>query len=416
MMDLERNGRTRVVVTGLGAIAPRSGNFHELWDNLKNGRSGIRRITRFDPKAIGVKVAGEVDYDLKPHLDPKEGRRMARASQLAQVATQQAMQDAGLTGADLEPIAERVGIIAGTTLGGLEVNMHEVLPFPAIRVRPTSLMNSLPNMPAYYMASLTNAEGPSSTLSTACASGAQVVGEGAEWIQYGRADIVFAAGVEGLIEENLVAGLEAMAVMAPGFEDDPTRASRPFDANRKGLVLSEGTAVVVLESLERARKRGARIYAEVLGYGFSTDNSSPAIPRPDGKPARLAMEMALKDAHLSPEVIEYINPHGPGTKGDAVETLAIKHVFGERAYNIPVSSTKSMMGHSMGASGALEAVASILTIFDGVIHPTINYETPDPECDLDYVPNVAREAKVRYAMSNNYGLGGQNATLVFGAF
>jgi 3-oxoacyl-(acyl-carrier-protein) synthase len=337
---------------------------------------------------------------------------MSRDSQMAQVATQDAMKDAGLSREDLEPISDRVGVIMGTTLGGYELGIRQVMPFPEQRIGPFSLLHSLPNLPSYFVAKEAGAEGPSLTISDACASGTQSIGEAAGFIRRGMADVVLAGGVEALIEECLIAGLESMGVMALGFEDNPTAACKPFDANRSGLVYSESAAVLVVESLAHARARGARIYAEVVGYGVATDISSPAIPNPTAKPGRVAMQAALRDAKLNPDQIGYINPHGPGTKGDAAETLAIKQVFGERAYEVPISSTKSMVGHPMGATGAIETTVCALTIHRGVIHPTINYETPDPECDLDYVPNVAREAKVEAAMCNNNGLGGQNATVI----
>jgi 3-oxoacyl-(acyl-carrier-protein) synthase len=226
---------------------------------------------------------------------------------------------------------------------------------------------------------------------------------------------MFAGGVEALMQEYLFAGLESMGVMAAGYEDNPEEACRPFDLDRRGLVYSEGVAVLILESLVHAKARGARIYCEILGYATSTDNASSAIPDPTAKPAIRAMQWALDSAHVAPERVDYVNPHGPGTKGDAVETLAIKKVLGEHAYNIPISSTKSMIGHSMGAAGAVETAVCAMTICDGVIHPTINLRTPDPECDLDYVPNQAREHKVRIAVKNSFGLGGQNASLVLGA-
>jgi len=414
-MDLERNGMPRVVITGLSAITALGGTAQETWEKLKAGVSGIRRITSIDTSCLGVKVAGEIEYDLAARLEPKEMRRMSRDSQLAVVTARDALADAGLSNSYLETIPERVGVSIGTTLGGYEIGIKQVMPFPQTRIGPFALLNSLPNLPGYYISREMHAEGPSLTISTACASSTQSIGEGAGMIKRGLADVVFAGGVEGLVQECLIAGLEAMGVMATGYENNPTEASRPFDADRRGLVFSEGVAIMVLESLKHALARGARIYAEVLGYAASTDISSPAIPDSTGKPARQAMSWALADAHLPPDVVDYINPHGPGTKGDATETLAIKQVFCERAYKIPVSSTKSMLGHPMGGAGAVEAMVCTMTIADGVIHPTINYQTPDPECDLDYVPNQAREAKVRVAMSNSFGLGGQNATVLLGA-
>lgn len=402
----------RPVITGIGTITPLGNNTQTMWDNLLAGCSGIQRITAFDTKNIGVKVGGQIAFNPTDHLEPKEARRMARDSQLAQVAARQAMRDANLTKADLASAPERVGVVMGTSLGGYELTIHQIVPFPQKRIGPFALINALPNLPGFYVAREVGAEGPSLTISTACASGTQSIGEAAGFIRRGIADVVLAGGVEAILEEQLLAGLEAMGVMALGFEDQPTEACRPFDLHRHGLVYSEGVGVLVIESRAHALARSARIYAEIIGYGLTTDITSPAIPDASAKPGRVAMQMALRDADLPIDAIDYINPHGPGTKGDATETLAIKQVFGERAYQIPISSTKSMMGHSMAATGAIEMAVCALSIVNGVIHPTINYQTPDPECDLDYVPNQARRAEVNVAMCNNNGLGGQNTTVI----
>jgi 3-oxoacyl-[acyl-carrier-protein] synthase II len=412
IMAINYSDDQRPVITGIGMITPAGTNTQMTWENLVAGCSGIQRIMTFDPKNIGVKVAGQISFNPADHLEPKEARRMSRDSQLAQVAARQAMQDAHLTREDLAPIAERVGTVMGTTLGGYEIGLQQIMPFPEKRIGPFALLNSLPNLPGYYIAREVGAEGPSLTISNACVSGTQAIGEAAGLIRNGMAEVVLAGGVEALMLESLFAGLEAMGVMALGFEDNPTEASKPFDANRSGLVYSEAVAVLVIETLAHAQARGAHIYAEVVGYGASTDITSPAIPDPSAKPGRIAMQMALRNANMTPQEVEYINPHGPGTKGDAVETLAIKQVFGEHAYNIPISSTKSMLGHPMGATGAVETAVCALTIDRGVIHPTINYRTPDPECDLDYVPNQARQADISVAMCNNNALGGHNATVI----
>jgi beta-ketoacyl-acyl-carrier-protein synthase II len=412
-MDVERNGRPRAVVTGIGAITPLGNTAATFWAQLKAGKSGIRQITAFDTRNIGVKIAGEVDFTPTTHLDSKDARRMSRDSQFALVAAREAAADAGLTPGQVDP--ERIGVAMGTTLGGYELNLRQITKFPETRLGPFVLLNSLPNLPGYYIAREFCAQGPSLTITTACASGAQAIGEAAHMIWRGEAEVVFAGGVEALIEEGLLAGLEAMGVMALGHADDPTTACRPFELHRSGLVYAEGAAILVIESLAHAEARGAHIYGEVLGYGLSTDYANPAIPDPTAKPAVLAMQRALTNARVSLDTVDYINPHGPGTKGDVVESRAIKQVFGDRAYHIPISSTKSMVGHCMGAAGAIEAAATVLSVADGVVHPTINYETPDPECDLDYVPNTARETTVRVALCNNFGLGGQNASLVLGA-
>src|SRR5258708_5152489 len=328
-MEGYRNGRPRVVVTGLGSLSGVGSNVPEMWDRLVAGRSGIRKITQFDPKCIGVKVAGEVDFSPAGQIDPKEARRMSRDSQFAVVATREAMKDAGLTGDYLATMADDVGVVLGTTLGGYEIGINHITRFPDVRMNPFALLNSLPNLSGYYVSKEVHGEGPSLTISTACASGTQSIGEGANWIFNNQAEIVFAGGVEGLIQECLLAGLEAMGVMALGYEDNPTAACRPFDLNRKGLVFSEGVAIVVLESLAHAKARGAHIYAEVLGSGVTTDITSAAIPDPTAKPARLAMVRALKNSRISADKVGYINPHGPGTNGDALETLAIKQILGE---------------------------------------------------------------------------------------
>jgi 3-oxoacyl-(acyl-carrier-protein) synthase len=411
-MAINCSDERRPVITGIGMITPVGPNTQITWENLVAGCSGIQRIMAFDPKNIGVKVAGQIAFNPADHLESKEARRMSRDSQLAQVAARQAMQDARLSKEELAPIAERVGTVIGTTLGGYELGIHQIMPFPEKRIGPFALLNSLPNLPGYYIAREVGAEGPSLTISNACVSGTQAVGEAAGFIRNGIADVVLTGGVEALIEESLVAGLESMGVMALGFEDNPSEASKPFDANRTGLVYSEAVAVLVIESLAHAKARGAHIYAEIVGYGTSTDISSPAIPDPSGKPGRIAMQIALRDAEMRPEEVDYINPHGAGTKGDAIETLSIKQVFGEYAYSIPISSTKSMLGHPMGAAGTVETAVCALTIDRGVIHPTINYRVPDPECDLDYVPNRARPADVSVAMCNNNALGGHHATVI----
>jgi len=411
-MAVEYPDELRAVITGIGTITPLGTNTQMMWDNLLAGCSGIQRITAFDTSNIGVKVAGQIVFNPADHLEPKEARRMARDSQLAQVAARQAMRDAGLTKADLAPIAERVGVVMGTSLGGYELTIHQIVPFPQKRIGPFTLINALPNLPGFYVAREAGAEGPSLTVSTACASGTQSIGEAAGLIRRGMADVVLAGGVEAVLEEQLMAGLEAMGVMALGCEDNPAEACKPFDLHRHGLVYSEGVGVLLIESRAHALARGARVYAEIVGYGMTTDITSPAIPDASAKPGRVAMQKAIRDANMPLEAIDYINPHGPGTKGDATETLAIKQVFGERAYQIPISSTKSMLGHSMAATGAVETAVCALSIVHGMIHPTINYQTPDPECDLDYVPNHARRAEVNVAMCNNNGLGGQNATVI----
>jgi len=409
------NGRTRVVITGLGAISPLGLTLHELWDGLLNARSGISRITQFDASGLPCQIAGEVKgFEPKNYMDAKDARRMARCSQLAVAATREAVADAGFAGGFADP--ERVGVLLGTAIGGLD-RLDEgstVLRKQGhARVSPFSVPESVPNMPSHHVSKAFRALGPLNTCVTACASGTQSVGEAAEVIRRGVADVMITGGVEGAIGDLTIAGFAAMRAMPVNYNDDPGRASRPFDKNREGFVFSEGCAILILERLEHALARGAKIYAEVLGHASSSDAYHVAAPDPTHAGAIRAMTWALKYAGVQPHEIDYINAHGSSTPlNDAGETAAIKHVFGEHAYNIPISSTKSMIGHPMGASGAMEATACTLSLHHQILHPTANYETPDPDCDLDYVPNVARKASVNITLSNSFGLGGQNACLV----
>lgn len=419
-MELLRNGRKRVVVTGLGALTP-LGPVKEFWDSLKAGRSGIRRIQTFDPAHLGVQIAGEVDFDPTEYINFKEARRMSRSSQMAQIAAMMAMQDAGLTQDMLDTLSERVGVVIGTGLGGHEVIENTTYRYKTSEYRlkpsPFALINGLPNMPAHYVSRELNATGPLACQTTACAAGTQSIGDGVELIRNNRADLIFAGGVEGLVVDYAIAGFEAMTVLATGYNDAPEKASRPFDANRNGFVFSEGAGVVVLESLEHALERGAPILAEILGHASSSDAYHVAAIDPEGKGAQRVMRWALEDAQVATDTIDYINAHGTGTPtNDQIETFAIKKLFGERAYSIPISSTKSMIGHCLGGSGAIEAIACVLSLVEQVIHPTINYETPDPNCDLDYVPNEARNTSIKTILSNSFGLGGQNASLVLSKF
>lgn len=418
-MELTRNGYRRVVVTGLGALTP-LGTLKSFWEGLKGGKSGIRRIQSFDPSHLCVQIAGEVDFDPTEYINFKEARRMARSSQMAQVAALMAAKDAGFSHEELEKIGDRIGVVIGTGLGGHEVIEQTTYRYKSsdyqLKPSPFGLINGLPNMPAHYVSRVLSATGPLACQTTACAAGTQSIGDGLDLIRHGRADVVFAGGVEGLVKDYAVAGFEAMTVLATGYNDEPEKASRPFDANRNGFVFSEGVGILVLESIEHAMKRGARILAEVLGHASSSDAYHVAALDPEGKGAQRVMRWALKDAHIATDEVDYINAHGTGTQAnDKIETFAIKSVFGEQAYNIPISSTKSMIGHCLGGSGAVEAVACVMSLVEQVIHPTINYEVPDPDCDLDYVPNEARDARLRVVLSNSFGLGGQNASLVFGA-
>jgi 3-oxoacyl-[acyl-carrier-protein] synthase II len=416
-METTRNGHPRVVITGMGVITP-FGKLDSFWKALKAGESGIRRITQFDPTDMEVKIAGEIDFEPREHLNPKDARRMARASQMALVAAQMALEDAGLRQEDLAAYGDRIGVTIGTVNAGFAMLVDTAYDF-TFRGRkpfPTALINGLPNMPGYYVSLQMGATGPLTTISTACASGTQAIGFVLDLIRSGKVDMVIAVGVDCLIRKEVLVAFDAMTVVARNYQAAPKKASRPFDANRDGFVLSEGAGALVLESLTRAKSRDVRIYAEVLGHAASSDATHIAAPDEDGLGAQKAMRWALQDARINADQVDYINAHGTGTMlNDLTETKAIKQVFGQRAYEIPISSSKSMLGHSMGASGVLEAIACVMTINEGIVHPTINYETPDPNCDLDYVPNTSRQEKVRVALSNSFGLGGQNACLVLGA-
>lgn len=415
-MDTTKNGRPRVVVTGLGALTS-LGTLEPFWENLKNGISGIRRITHFDPQDLGVQIAGEADFEPREHIDPKTARRMARASQMALIAARMALDDAGLSQEMVGAEGDRAGVSIGTVNAGFDslVDTAYQYTYHGRKPFPTALINGLPNMPGYYISLEMSATGPLTTISTACASGTQSIGYGMELIRRGTANLVFSGGVDCLIRKEVMAAFDAMTVLARSSNDFPEKASRPFDTNREGFVLGEGAGILVLESLEHALERGARIYAELLGHAASSDAHHISTPDEEGLGAQKAMRWALEDAGLNPTQVDYINAHGTGTRiNDPMETKAIKKVFGQSAYEIPISSTKSMIGHCMGASGTVEAIACVKSMQEGILHPTINFETPDPECDLDYVPNQARPVKIQTALSNSFGLGGQNACLVFG--
>ena len=416
-MGTTHNGHPRIVVTGMGALTP-LGTLDSFWEALKAGKSGVRAITQFDPADLEVKVAGEVDFEPREHLNPKAARRMARASQMALIASQMALEDAGLQQEDMAKVGDRVAVVIGTVNAGFAMLVDTAYDF-TFRGRkpfPTALINGLPNMPGYYISLEMGATGPLTTISTACASGTQAIGVGLDLIRTGKVDMVIAGGVDCLIRKEVLAAFDAMTVVARNNQAAPQKASRPFDAHREGFVLSEGAGVMILESFAHAQAREALIYAEVLGHAASSDATHIAAPDEDGLGAQKAMRWALQDAKINPDQVGYINAHGTGTKiNDLTETKAIKQVFGQGAYNIPISSTKSMLGHSMGASGALEAIACVMAIKDGIVHPTINYETPDPDCDLDYVPNTSRQTPIQIALSNSFGLGGQNACLVMSA-
>jgi beta-ketoacyl-acyl-carrier-protein synthase II len=401
----------------MGAVTP-LGRFPDFWGKLKAGISGVRRIQSFDPSHLEVQIAAEVlEFDSTEYLDPKEARRMGRPSHFAVTSAMDALKDAGMTVADLEPIQDRVAVDYGSSLGAHDLAQQASFNFRTTgrRPGPFSLIEAIPNIPAHHISRILGALGPLVCISAACATGTHSIGDAMNLIRYGKADVVVAGGVEAMIYDYGIAGFISMRGLATGYNDDPTKASRPFDANRNGFVFGEGAGAMILESLERAFKRGARIYAEVLGMGSSSDAYHVAAPDPEGKGAQNAMKWALQDAELNPDQIEYVNTHGSSTPAnDSVETRAMKGVFGSQAYKLAANSTKSMVGHLLGAAGAVEGIAAVMSLCEQVLHPTINYETADPECDLDYVPNEARDWRMAHAMSNNFGLGGQNASVIFG--
>lgn len=402
--------RTRSVITGMGAITALGCSTQLLWEGLLAGRSGIGRITQFDPSDFPCQIAGEVtDFDPTDYMLKKTARRMPRSSQFALAATLQAVQDAGLPETMPEP--ERAAVVFGTAIAGIAQFDEGVQVMRAKgyrRVNPFIMPSGIPNLPAFLISRDFQCLGPNTTITTACATGTQTIGEATELIRSKRADIVIAGGTESVIHDFAIGGFSVMRALPTNYNDRPAEASRPFDADREGFVFSEGSGVLVLENLEHALERGARIYAEVIGHASSGDGYHIAAPDPEAKGPARTMGWALEDAGLTPAEVDYINAHGTSTPlNDATETRAIKMVFGEYAYQIPISSTKSMLGHAMGAAGALEAIACAFTIDHGIIHPTLNYTTPDPDCDLDYVPNQPRQADVKVALSNSFGLGGQ---------
>jgi 3-oxoacyl-[acyl-carrier-protein] synthase II len=402
------------VVTGLGALTPVGLSVEESWAALLAGRSGVRPMTRVpNAERYPCNFSGEVyGFDPRDYMDRKEARRLTESSQFALAAARMAVKDATLEAANPDPA--RTGVVVGTAVGGgiveSERALHRLL--AGRRISPIAFNAVWPNMAAFAVASAFEFSGYNATITTACASGTQALATAAAVIRRGDADVMLAGGTEACNAEVVIAGYTSMGVLSKRC-DDPQRASRPFDAGRDGLVPGEGAAVLVLESLAHAQARDARIYAEVLGYGVTSDARHQTEPTPETQAQ--TMHQALAAAWIAPDEVDYVNPHATSTPvGDAVETRAIKLALGEHAYNIPVSATKSMTGHMIGSAGAFEAVVCILSMRDGVVHPTINYETPDPECDLDYVPNQARQARVNVTLSNSFGFGGQNACIVLG--
>lgn len=406
----------RVVITGVGAVSPLGTGNQKNWDALVNGQSGTGLITRFDTSAFPVKVAGEVkDFDPEQFIDKKEVKKMDLFIQYAMAAAQFAMEDSGLQ--ITEENAERVGVLVGAGLGGLptiEKYHTALLEGGYKKISPFFIPMLIINLAPGHISIKYGAKGPNVSSVSACATGTHSIGDAYHIIARGDADAMIAGGTESTVTPLGIGGFAVMKALTDSRNDCPERASRPFDKSRDGFVLAEGAGIVILEEYEAAKKRGAKIYAEVVGYGLTGDAYHMTAPAAGGEGAARCMRMALKNAGVNPEQVGYINAHGTSTPfNDLNESLAIKSVFGDHAYKLMVSSTKSMTGHLLGAAGGLEAVICSMALDKGVIPPTINYEEPDPECDLDYVPNTAREAKVEYAMSNSLGFGGTNATLLF---
>ena len=415
---MTNNNVNRVVITGMGAITCLGNSVDKFWTGLKYGKSGIREISLVSPDGFPCMVSGEVrDFDSADYMDRKESRRMARFSQFAVAAAHQAMKDSGL---DLEnEDLDRVGVLIGSGSGGLPETDRQAeirVTRGVNRMSPYYIPMMLVNMAAANISHTFNLTGYTNTCVTACAAGTQAIGEASEIIRRGGAEVIVTGGTEAGICEIGMGGFSTMRALTT-WDGDPSKASRPFDSARDGFAPAEGSGILIMESLQHAKARGARIYAEIAGWGVSADAYHLVQPHPDGIGAAKAMQRALDSAEVSLDEIDYINAHGTSTPiNDKSETIAIKRVFGEKAYNIPISSTKSMVGHSLGASGSLEAIVCINSINDGIIHPTINQDEADPDCDLDYVPNVAREADLDVVMSNSFGFGGQNAALVIKRF
>jgi 3-oxoacyl-[acyl-carrier-protein] synthase II len=404
----------RVVITGLGLVSPLGNTVEASWEALVAGRSGAGPITHFDASDHPTRFACEVkDLDVSSYVDKRDARRMDRATHLALAAARQAEADAGL---DLRTVAERAGAAVGTAIGGLRSLEEAVLTLEARgpdRVSPFAVVQMIPNLSAGWVSIELGTRGPLLTETTACAASSMSLGDGLDTIRLGRADVMVCGGTEAPVTPVGMAGFGAMRALSR-HNDDPSRASRPFDAGRDGFVMGEGAALLVLEELEHARARGARIRAELVGYGVSSDANHVSDPDPVGDNAARAVTMALADAGVEPAEVGYVNAHGTSTPaGDAAETRVLKCALGEHAHRIAVSSTKGATGHPLGAAGAVEAVFTVLALERGVLPPTINYETPDPACDLDYVRNEARPAQVDVALSTSFGFGGHNACLAF---
>jgi len=409
--------KRRVVITGIGMISPLGIGNEPTWQGLIEGRSGIGRITKFDAKDFACQIAGEVrGFDPEQWIEKKEVKKSDTFIHYAVAAAQMAIDDSGLDWKKEDP--DRFGVIIGSGIGGLPLieEMHrKMLERGPGRISPFFIPGLIVNLASGHISIRFNCRGPSSAPATACATGAHAIGDAFKIIQRDEADVMFGGGSEAVITPLAVGGFSAMRALSTR-NDEPERASRPFDLNRDGFVMGEGAGVLLLEERERALARGAKIYAELTGYGMSSDAYHITSPSEDGAGMTRVMQRALKDARLAPGDIQYINAHGTSTPvGDRIETLAIKTVFGDHAWKLAVSSTKSMTGHLLGAAGGLETAIAALALEHGIMPPTINYETPDPECDLDYVPNKARPAKLNHVLSNSFGFGGTNASLILSA-
>ena len=407
--------KTRVVVTGLGAVTPVGNSVPEYWRAICEGRSGVGLITRFDPKRLDARIAAEVKgFDPLKVIEKKELKKLDLFIQYALAAGVEAVEDSKIDFSQVDPT--RAGALVGSGIGGILsiLEWHKViLEKGPSRVSPFFIPSLIVNMASGQLSIRYKLKGPNSSVVTACATGNHAIGDAFKIIQRGDADVMVAGGSEAIIDELPLGGFAQMKALSTR-NDEPQRASRPFDADRDGFVAGEGAGVVVLERAEHARRRGARIYGEIVGYGMTSDAYHMTAPDPDGDGAVRAMAGALRDGGLRPEDVGYVNAHGTSTPyNDKTETLAIKHVFGDHARQLAVSSTKSMTGHLLGAAGGIEAIVTVLALHHGILPPTINYEKPDPECDLDYVPNVARKTEVDAALSNGFGFGGTNATLAF---